>query len=61
MQKFWTHAKNFDPCKDSRKKSDPRKNMFDPRKPRKNYDPRKMLTHVKNILTQLTHATHVKI
>ena len=27
----------------------------------KNLGPRKMLTHVKNILTRVTHATHVKI
>ena len=29
--------------------------------PRKNYDLRKMLTHVKNILTHVTRATQVKI
>ena len=34
-----THAENFDP----------RKNKFDPRNPPKYYDPRKMLTHAKNI------------
>ena len=27
----------------------------------KNYDPRKMLTHVKNYLTHVTRATYVKI
>ena len=34
-----THGKSFDL----------RKNIFDPCNPRKNYDRRKMLTHVKNI------------
>ena len=46
-----THAEKFDPSK----------NIFDPRNPRKIYDPLKMLTHVKNILTHVTHATQVKI
>ena len=48
-QKFLTHAKNVDP----RKKTDPRKNIFDPRNPRKNYGPRNMSTHVINILTHV--------
>ena len=39
----------------TQKTLDPRKNIFDPRNPRKNYDPRK------SILTHVTHATHVKI
>ena len=34
-QKFWTHLKDFNPRKD------PRKNIFDPNNPGKNYDPRK--------------------
>ena len=34
---------------------------FDLRNSRKNYDPWKMLTHVKNILADVTHATHVKV
>ena len=66
-QKIVTHAKNCDPRKDPRKKFwihakkfDPRKNIIDPRNPRKNYDLRKMLTQVKNILTHVTHAAHVK-
>ena len=51
MQKFWIHAK----------KIDPRKNIFDPRNPRKNYDRRKMLTHAKNNFTHVTHTTYLKI
>ena len=47
---FWSHAKKFDP----------RKNMFDPRYPSKYYDPRKMLIHVRNILTHVADAIHVK-
>ena len=43
-----THTKKFDPGKIT----------FDPRNPRKNYEPHNMLLHVKNILT---HVTHVKI
>ena len=53
--------------------TNPRKNVFDPRNPRKNNDPGKMWTHTKNILTnvafvkirltqpteQRTHGTHV--
>ena len=39
MQKLWTHAKKSDPCK----------NVFDPRIPRKTYNPLKMLTQVKNV------------
>ena len=50
-------------------KNDPRKNLnpakilnaakdFDPCNPRKNYDPRTVLTHVKSILTHVTHAAH---
>ena len=42
-----TNPKNFDS----------RKNIFDPRNSRKNYDPRNMLTHVKNILIHVTHVT----
>ena len=41
-------------------RKDPRKKFSDPHNPHKNYDPRKILTHVKNILTHITHATHVK-
>ena len=48
----------LDPHKDPR---NPRKKEIDPRNPRKNYVPRKMLTHVKNILTRVTHATYEKI
>ena len=53
--------------------TNPRKNVFDPRNPRKNNDPGKMLTHTKNISTNVafvkirptqptelqTHGTHV--
>ena len=35
---------------------DPRKKTFNPHNPSKNYDPRKILTHAKNILTHATHA-----
>ena len=42
-----TNPKNFDS----------RKNIFDPRNSRKNYDPRNMLIHVKNILIHVTHVT----
>ena len=49
-QKVLTHAKNADPRK-----------KIDPRNPRKNYDQRNMLNYVKNNLSHVTHATHVKI
>ena len=51
MQKKFYRHKNFGATK----------NIFDSRSPHKNYDQRKMLTHVKNILTHVTHANHVKI
>ena len=41
------------------KKFDPRKNIFDQRSPHIDHDPRKIITHVKNIWTYVTHATHV--
>ena len=47
-----THAKKFEPRK---------KIYIWHTQPRKNYDLRKMLTHVKNILIHVTRATHVKI
>ena len=40
---------------------DPGKSFFHPCNPCKDYDPSKMLTHVKNILTRVTQATHIKI
>ena len=54
-QKLLTHEKTH------AKKSGPSQKKFDPRNPRKNYNPHKMMNHVKNILTHVTHATHVNI
>ena len=51
IKNCWTHAKKLDPPK----------SISDPCKPRKNYDPRKMMTYVKNILTHVTHTTQVKV
>ena len=53
----------FNPLKkiDPRKIFLPTQNILDPHNPRKNHYPPKILTHVKNISTHLTHATHVKI
>ena len=54
-----------DPCKKNMthpKVLDPHKNFWSmkkhiwPRNARKNYDPRKMLNHVKNIFTNITYA-----
>ena len=50
-----THAKPH------AKKFDPRKKYIWHTQPRKSYDLRKMLTHVKSILTHVTRTTHVKI
>ena len=47
-QKMLTHGKNVDS----------RKNVFDPHNSRKNYEPRNILTHVKD---NLTHVTDKKI
>ena len=58
---FWPIKRPTQKNLDPRKKSDPRKSIFDPRNPRKNYNPHKMMTHVKNILTHVTYATHVNI
>ena len=55
MQKIVTHAKTHV------KNSGPRKNMLDPRNPRKNYDPRKKYLEPRNPRKprkKLTHATH---
>ena len=55
MQKTVTHAKTH------AKNSGPRKNIFDPRNPRKNYDQCKKYLDPRNphnLRKKLTHETH---
>ena len=59
--RYYRESPNQDFSKPTQKNcdlhKDPRKNIFDPCNPRENYNPRKMLTHVKIIFTHVTHAT----
>ena len=55
-QKKLTHAQKI--LTQVKKKIDARRYIFQPLHPRKNHDPSKMLTHVKNIFTHISYATH---